>query len=188
MTHYAMPPVRMKLVARRVHTFSNLSFVFAYEEVFEEVTEELESAVLEGVAGTVEQLQEVQVILQMRQWHHVVRAERRVAPVDDGFQVRGRDFGGRDVEAEDLESKVGIGEVFPTPLRCMMSLGPASGLVRRSRRPKDRAYVPSPVRLGLHEARIDRRLRRVPSRQHSQRRAIEISGLCGSKAQLGPTP
>lgn len=161
--------------------------VFAYEEVFEEVTEELESAVLEGVAGTVEQFQEVQVILQMRQRHHVVRAERRVAPVDDGFQVLGRDFGGRDVEAEDLESKVGVGEVFPTPLRCM-SLSPASGPVRCSRRPKDRAYVPSPVRLGLHEARTDRRLRRVPSRQHSQRRAIEISALCGSKAQLELTP
>lgn len=52
----------------------------------------------------------------MNQRGDIVGTECGVTAVDDAFQIFGRDFSGRDIETEDLQSEVGVAEVFPTLL------------------------------------------------------------------------
>lgn len=91
-----------------VTVLAHLSMVFAHEQIFEKISKELEGAILEGVAGAVEKLQNVEVILELHQRNDFFGAECRVASVDDRFQVFGGDFRLRDVQAHNLESKVGV--------------------------------------------------------------------------------
>jgi hypothetical protein len=49
-------------------------------------------------------------------------AERRVAAVDDGLEIVGRDLGPRNVEAEDLEGELGVREVFPVALPSVLAI------------------------------------------------------------------
>jgi hypothetical protein len=63
-----------------------------------------------------EQLKQIQVVLVVNNRCDILRAECRVTPIDNGFQVFGRDLIGGDVEAEDFEGKVCVGEVFPALL------------------------------------------------------------------------
>ena len=59
----------------------------------------------------------------MCQGDNIVCTECRVAPFNDAFQVLRRDLGGGDVQAKDLEGKFGVGEILPTLLQSIISLG-----------------------------------------------------------------
>jgi hypothetical protein len=72
----------------------------------------------------------------MYQRRNVVRSEGRVASVDYRLQIVGGDLVGRYIQAEDLEGKFGVRQVFPTPLVATVSLWPKrnvedAGRVRR---------------------------------------------------------
>jgi hypothetical protein len=95
-----------------------LPLVPAYQEVLEQVAEELQGHVLEGEGGPVEQLEQVDVVLEMNQGGDVLGAEGRIAAADDVLEVVGRDLGGRNVERQDVEGEVDEREVLPgRPLR-----------------------------------------------------------------------
>jgi len=49
-------------------TFPNLALVFPCQKVFEEITKELQSAVLERVARTMEQLEKIEIIVEVGEW------------------------------------------------------------------------------------------------------------------------
>jgi hypothetical protein len=63
----------------------------------------------------VEQLQQVYVLLLVERdgGSDVLRAECRIAAVDDVFQIGGWDFGRGDIEGENFEREVFEREVFP---------------------------------------------------------------------------
>lgn len=90
----------------------------AYEEVFEEVAQELKCDILEGECRAVEELEQVDVLLLVEcdSRCNILRAERRVTAVDDVFEVGGWDLGRGDVAREDFVCKVLKGQVLP--LRC----------------------------------------------------------------------
>ena len=82
-----------------VAVLASLSLVLAHKEVFEEVTQALEGDVLERERWAVEELQQVQVLLgiQCGDGGALGVAECRVGLVDNGLEVLGGDFGGRDI-------------------------------------------------------------------------------------------
>jgi hypothetical protein len=62
-----------------------LALVLSRKEVLEEVTEELQRAVLEGVTRAVEEFEEVQVVFELDEGSDFLGAERRIASVDDAL-------------------------------------------------------------------------------------------------------
>ena len=104
-----------------LRTSAFLALVLSGQKIFEKVTEELQGAILERVAGSVEELEEVEVVLKLDQRCDVLGAECRVTSLDDSLQVVGGDFAAGDVEAEDLESELGVGEILPAFLESIVS-------------------------------------------------------------------
>lgn len=104
-----------------MRTSAFLALVLSGQKVFEKITKELQGAILEGVAGAVEEFEEVEVVLKLDQGCDLLGAECRVTSVDDGLEVFGGDFAARDVEGEDLESELGVGEILPAFLRLVVS-------------------------------------------------------------------
>lgn len=76
---------------------ARLALVLANQEILEEVAQELEGDVLERECGTVEQLEQVEVVVETAQWRGLGVAESRVTAVDDALEVIARDLGGGDV-------------------------------------------------------------------------------------------
>jgi hypothetical protein len=58
----------------------------------------------------------------MYQRCNVLLTKRGVTSVNEGFQVVGGDLGGRYIQAEDFESQLLVGEVFPAHLKGISSL------------------------------------------------------------------
>ena len=61
------------------------ALVLSRKKVLEKVTEELQSAILEGVTRTVEELEKVEVVLQLDERGNFFGAECRVTSVDDAL-------------------------------------------------------------------------------------------------------
>lgn len=68
-----------------------------------------------------EELEKVEVVLKLDQRCDLLGAECRVTSLDDGLKVVGGDFAAGDVEGEDLESEVGVGEILPAFLGSIVS-------------------------------------------------------------------
>lgn len=66
-----------------------LALISAHQEVLEEVAEELESDILESKSGTVEELEQVEVLrlVQGDDWGNVLCAEGGITTVDDVLEV-----------------------------------------------------------------------------------------------------
>lgn len=95
-----------------------LALVSADEEVLEEVAEELKSDILEGKGGTVEQLEQVNLLRLVKgdDGGDVLGAEGGITAVDDVLEVCGWDLGVGNVEREDLKSEVLERELLPLGL------------------------------------------------------------------------
>lgn len=99
-------------------TSPDLSLIPPGQEVLEKVAQKLQRNILEGERRAVEQLEQVQVVLQVPQGRDILVAEGRVALVYDVLEVFGRYLRGGDVEGQDVEGKLGKGQVLPAlPVR-----------------------------------------------------------------------
>lgn len=94
-------------------TTTGLAFVLPHEEVLEKVSQELQCDILERERGTVEQFEEVYVIVEVNQRCRLRRAESRVALFNDLLQVLAGDLVLRDVQRHDLKGQVRKAEIFP---------------------------------------------------------------------------
>lgn len=94
-------------------TSADLALVPPRQEVFKQISQELQRHILERESRAVEQLEQVQVVLQVSQGGDVLMTERRVAPADDILEVFGWYLGGGDVQGQDVEGELGKGQVLP---------------------------------------------------------------------------
>lgn len=85
------------------------------QEVLEEVSDELQSNILEGEGRTVEELEKVDVLFwdQWDDWGDFWMAEGAVGLVDEGLEIGIWDFGRRDEETVDIEGELLEGEFAP---------------------------------------------------------------------------
>ena len=91
--------------------FPDLARIPPDKEVFEQVPQELQRNIFECVCRSVEELEEVEIVLlaESDQGSYFWQSEGGIASINDFFQVLRRDFGGRDVEGEEFECKLGEG-------------------------------------------------------------------------------
>lgn len=94
-------------------TSPSLALVPPRQKVLKKVSQKLQRNILESKGRTVEQLEQIQVVLQVLQGCNVLMAESCVAPADDVLEVVGWYFGRRDVQGQDIVGDVGEGQVLP---------------------------------------------------------------------------
>lgn len=115
-----------------VLTSTLFPFIFSGEQVLKQVSQELQGTccqvswetrqdlglltVFERIAGAMKQLQEIKIILQMHQWGYIFCAKLGVTPIYDVLQIVRGNLTSRDVQTQDLESKLLIRKILPTLL------------------------------------------------------------------------
>lgn len=82
--------------------------ILSYKEVLEQVPKELEGNILESESWPMEELKEVKILrlVECDDWCYLFGSEGRIATVDNALQVGRWDFGGGDVQGEDLKRQL----------------------------------------------------------------------------------
>lgn len=95
-----------------------LALILPDEEVFEEVSEELQRDILERERRAVEQLEQIEISfpVQLDQRGPFWVSECGVGAADDVFQVFRRNFARKDVKGDNLKGQVFKAEVAPIRL------------------------------------------------------------------------
>lgn len=93
-----------------------LALVLPFQEVLEQVAQELQRDVLEREGRSVEQLEDVLLLADTMQGGDLGMTEGRVGAVDELLEVLPRDFRGRDEQRVEVERELGEGKVCPVVL------------------------------------------------------------------------